>query len=69
MLMCHSVPEKSRLAMCAVIKRVYPETPILMLYNGNDPTLARVDARLENMWNPQALVETIGVLLSGAAAN
>ena len=63
-LMCHSVPEKSRVALCSEIKVRYPASPILMLYNGYDPTAAVVDGRLENMRDPQALLDTVQVLLS-----
>lgn len=63
-LMCHSVPEKSRVALCRAIKLRYPAAPILMLYNGYDPTAAEVDGRLENMRDPQALLDTVQVLLS-----
>jgi DNA-binding NarL/FixJ family response regulator len=63
-LMCHSVPEKSRVALCSAIKVRYPFAPILMLYNGYDPTAALVDGRLENMSDPQALLDTVQVLLS-----
>ena len=63
-LMCHSVPEKSRVALCSAIKVRYPFAPILMLYNGYDPTAAVVDGRLENMRDPQALLDTVRLLLS-----
>ena len=62
-LMCHSVPEKSRVALCSEIKVRYPFAPILMLYNGYDPTAAVVDGRLENMRDPQALLDTVQILL------
>src|SRR6185312_10273495 len=42
-LMCHSVPEASRVALCKALKARRPESPILSLYNGYDPTLAEVD--------------------------
>jgi DNA-binding response OmpR family regulator len=46
-VMCHSVPERSRVALCDAIKAKRPESPILMLYNGYEPTVAKVDGRLE----------------------
>jgi DNA-binding response OmpR family regulator len=64
-LMCHSVPEPSRITLCDAIKVRYPQTPILMLYNGYDPTVANVDGRLENMHSPEAFVNTIRVLVGG----
>jgi len=63
-LMCHSVPETSRVALCNGIKFRFPSAPILMLYNGYDPTVAQVDGRLENMRDPQALLDTVQLLLS-----
>jgi len=62
-LMCHSVPEPSRVALSEAIKLKHPEVPILMLYNGYDPTAAKVDGRLENMKDPQALLDTLLLLL------
>lgn len=62
-LMCHSVPEKSRVRLCKAIKERYPRTPILMLYNGYDPTTAEVDGRLENVHDPRALVDMLALLL------
>ena len=74
-LMCHSVPEPSRVALCKALKAKRPESPILMLYNGYDPTLAEVDGRLENLYSPEAFLDVIQLLisnkhatLSGAAA-
>ncbi|HEY6969614.1 MAG TPA: response regulator, partial [Candidatus Angelobacter sp.] len=65
-LMCHSVPEASRIELCRAFKTRHPYTPILMLYNGYDPTVAQVDGRLENMADPQALLDTVQLLLSAA---
>jgi hypothetical protein len=63
-LMCHSVPEGSRVSLCKAIKKHIPGSPILMLYNGYDPTAAEVDGRLENVQSPQALLDTVQLLLS-----
>ena len=63
-LMCHSVPETSRVSLCHAIKENIPNAPILMLYNGYDPTLAEVDGRLENVESPQALLDTVQLLIS-----
>jgi len=63
-LMCHSVPETSRVSLCKALKKDIPRAPILMLYNGYDPTLAEVDGRLENVESPQALLDTIQLLIS-----
>jgi DNA-binding NarL/FixJ family response regulator len=63
-LMCHSVPESSRVALCSALKWRFPSAPVLMLYNGYDPTAADVDGRIENMRDPQALLDTVQLLLS-----
>ena len=63
-LMCHSVPETSRVSLCKALKKDLPGVPILMLYNGYDPTLVEVDGRLENVQSPQALLDTVQLLIS-----
>lgn len=62
-LMCHSVPESSRVPLCDELKGAYPKTPILVLYNGYDPTIAQVDGRLENTHEPKALVDMLSMLM------
>ena len=64
-LMCHSVPEASRVALCKALKAKRPESPILLLYNGYDPTLAEVDGRLENLRSPQVFLDIVQLLISG----
>ena len=59
-LMCHSVPEASRVALCSAMKLRFPSAPILMLYNGYDPTAAEVDGRLD----PKGPLDTVQLLLS-----
>lgn len=68
-LMCHSVPEASRVSLCKAIKKDIPGAPILMLYNGYDPTLAEVDGRLENVHSPKALLDTVQLLISRPGAS
>ena len=63
-LMCHSVPEPSRVALCKALKAKRPESPILMLYNGYDPTVAEVDGRLENTHSPEAFLDVIQLLIA-----
>src|SRR5436305_14616685 len=67
-LMCHSVPEPSRVALCKALKAKRPESPILMLYNGYDPTLAEVDGRLENLHSPEAFLDVVELLISNKEA-
>jgi len=68
-LMCHSVPEPSRVALCKALKAKRPESPILMLYNGYDPTLAEVDCRLENLHSPEAFLDLVQLLISNKSGS
>ena len=68
-LMCHSVPENSRVALCSAIKERFPTTPILMLYNGYDPTTAKVDGAVTNTADPQSFLDTVNLLLSPKTGN
>jgi CheY-like chemotaxis protein len=61
-LMCHSVPEASRVLLVNKIKALNPTLPILMLYNGYDPTLARVDGSLHSLETPEAMLDMIGFM-------
>ena len=63
-LLCHSVPETSRVLLCEALKTHIPNAPILMLYNGYDPTAAKVDGRLENLHSPESLLDTVQILIS-----
>lgn len=63
-LMCHSVPEASRIYLATEIKRLKPRLPILMLYNGYDPTSANVDGSLHSLETPEALLDMIGFMTS-----
>lgn len=63
-LLCHSVPEKSRISLCKALKKSIPNAPILMLENGYDPTSAEIDGRLENIHSPEAMLDTIQLLIS-----
>ncbi|HEY5027210.1 MAG TPA: hypothetical protein VIK39_02290 [Candidatus Angelobacter sp.] len=61
-LLCHSVPESSRMYLVTRMKALYPKLPILMLYNGYDPTEAKVDGSLHSLDTPIALLDMIGFL-------
>ena len=63
-LLCHSVPEASRIFLAAAIKELKPRLPILMLYNGYDPTDAKVDGSLHNLDAPEAMLDMIGFMTS-----
>lgn len=61
-LLCHSVPEPSRILLAAMVKELNPTLPILMLYNGCDPTNAKVDGSVHNLDSPAAMLDMIGFL-------
>lgn len=61
-LLCHSVPEASRVFLAGRIKELKPNLPILMLYNGYDPTAAKVDGSLHNLETPDAMLDMIGFM-------
>ena len=61
-LMCHSVPEASRVFLVNKIKALNPTLPILMLYNGYDPTIAKVDGSLHSLETPDAMLDMIGFM-------
>ena len=61
-LLCHSVPEKSRLFLVNKLKELQPTLPILMLYNSYDPTEAKVDGSLHSLDSPEALLKMIALL-------
>jgi len=61
-LMCHSVPEASRKLLVTRIKELRPTLPILMLYNGYDPTEAKVDGSLHSFETPEAMLDMIGFM-------
>jgi CheY-like chemotaxis protein len=63
-LLCHSVPEASRISLAAKIKELEPTLPILMLYNGYDPTKAKVDGSLHNLDTAEAMLNMIGFMTS-----
>jgi len=62
--MCHSVPEASRVSLVNRIKELKPKLPILMLYNGYDPTQAKVDGSLHSLESPEAMLNMIGFMTS-----
>ena len=62
MLVCHSVPEENRVAIATAAKKARPKLPILMLYNGYDPTRAVVDGALHSIDDPEVLVKMVGFL-------
>ena len=63
-LLCHSVPEASRVFLVNRIKELEPKLPILMLYNGYDPTEAKVDGSLHSLETPDAMLNMIGFMTS-----
>ena len=67
-LMCHSVPETSRVFLVNKIKELKPNLPILMLYNGYDPTEAKVDGSLHSLETPRAMLDMIGFMTANVGA-
>jgi CheY-like chemotaxis protein len=65
-LLCHTVPEKSRLFLVGKLKELRPTLPILMLYNSYDITEAKVDGSLHSLDPPTALLNMIGFLTQEA---
>jgi CheY-like chemotaxis protein len=61
-LLCHSVPESSRILLVNEIKALRPTLPILMLYNGYNPTQAKVDGSLHSLDNPESMLQMIGFM-------
>ena len=60
--LCHSVPESSRVSLVARIKELKPGLPVLVLYNGYDPTNAKVDGSLHNLDTPESMLEMVAFL-------
>jgi CheY-like chemotaxis protein len=67
-LMCHSVPETSRVFLVTRLKELKPKLPILMLYNGYDPTEAKVDGSLHSLETPEAMLNMIGFMTANVGA-
>lgn len=65
-LLCHSVPEPSRLLLVNFSKELYPKLPILMLYNGYETTAAHVDGAIHNLDSPDAMVNMVKFLTGNA---
>jgi CheY-like chemotaxis protein len=63
-LMCHSVPEPSRLLLAAKIKASHPELPILMVAQGYETTAAQVDSFVQGLESPAALLVKVGALMT-----
>ena len=68
-LLCHSVPEESRVYLAARIKELSSQLPILMLYNGYHPTKAKVDGSLHNLDSPEVWLQMINFLTRGRSQN
>lgn len=66
-LLCHSVPEKSRVSIVSRIKELNRKLPVLMLYNGYDPTAAKVDGSLHNLESPEVWLDMIHFLTQKTA--
>ena len=67
-LLCHSVPEVSRRVIVTRSKELNPKLPVLMLYNGYDPTTAHVDGSIHNLESPEAMLDMIRFLTMKSGA-
>ena len=65
--LCHSVPESSRVSLVTRIKELKPGLPILVLYNGYDPTNAKVDGSLHSLDTPESMLEMVAFLTKNIA--
>lgn len=65
-LLCHSVPESSRLLLVTLSKELYPKLPVLMLYNGYETTAAHVDGAIHNLDSPAAMLSMVEFLTGKA---
>jgi hypothetical protein len=61
-LLCHSVPEASRVLLVALAKKLFPALPILMLYNGYEHTEAPVDGAIHNLDSPASVISMVKFL-------
>ena len=60
--LCHSVPESSRVSLVTRIRELKPGLPILVLYNGYDPTNAKVDGSLHSLDTPESMLDMVAFL-------
>lgn len=58
-LLCHSLPEISRIALCRSLKKRYPDIPIVLLFVGLGSTLADVDVISQQVHSPEELVSIV----------
>ena len=65
-LLCHTVPETSRVLLADKIKELHPSWPIMVLYNGYDPTEAKVDGALHNLESPAKVLDMVEFLTAGS---
>ena len=66
-LICHSIPEASRVEIAATMKSSRPQIPVLLLYNHFDRSVALVDAALMNVGRPESLLSIVDLLFARAA--
>jgi len=65
-LVCHSVPEKSRAYLITRMKSLYPKMPILTWSNGYDMPLAQIDGVLHSLESPVAFLNKVDSLTKRA---
>jgi len=65
-LLCHSVPETSRVLLVTLAKKLFPALPILILYNGYEHTEAQVDGAIHNLDSPASVISMVKFLTGHA---
>ena len=63
-IMCHSLPERSRLFLAAKVKELRPHLPILMVSQGFGTTVVGVDSLVEGLESPVALLDVVFALIT-----
>jgi len=66
-LICHSIPEASRVEIAASMKAQRPHIPVLLLYNSFDRSVALIDAALMNLGTPESLLSIVDLLFARSA--
>jgi len=58
-LLCHSLPEESRISLCRSLKKHYPDVPIVLLFVGLESTFAAADVVAQQVHSPEQLISIV----------
>jgi CheY-like chemotaxis protein len=61
-IMCHSLPERSRLFLADKVKELRPKLPIMIISQGFETSAVGADSLVEGLESPGALLEMVGSL-------